>query len=121
MIKKMNYIYIFLSIFFQSFAVIFGKYASINMQYFNFNNIVSNSYYLGSLICLGLQALFWQLTLRSFPLFFAYMFTSLVYLIILFSSYILFAEKLSIMNLIGALFIIMGLLIMNSKGKKNSA
>ncbi len=120
--QKLNiyYIFIILSLLFQSLAVILGKFASLYMDKFNLLNIISNPYYIISLFFLGLQAIIWPIALQKIPLFFAYLIMSLVYVVILFASLFIFKEKISLMNILGTILIIIGVLIVTlNQGKKN--
>ncbi|HEV2722207.1 MAG TPA: hypothetical protein VG323_19470, partial [Thermoanaerobaculia bacterium] len=68
-----------LSIGFQTAAIAAGKEAALTLPRFAIEQIARNSYYLLSLLCLGLQAVTWQLTLSKFPLSLAYAAMSIVY------------------------------------------
>ena len=116
---KFYFIFIFLSLIFQSIAIIFGKYASLKIVKFNIYNIITNKYYILSLLFFGLQAITWQLTLRKFPLFFAYLFMSLIYIIILLASYYLFKEQISLFNILGSIIIVFGVIIITFKKEEN--
>ncbi|HBD94155.1 MAG: hypothetical protein A2015_03155 [Spirochaetes bacterium GWF1_31_7] len=113
-----NFIYIILSILFQSMSIVLGKLASINMKEFTIIDIIFNPYYWGVLICLGLQAIFWQLVLKHYDLSFAYIFINLLYIVILFSSIFIFKEKISIYNILGCIIIVTGIVIFTRKEKK---
>lgn len=69
---------------------------------------VTSPWYLGGLACLILQAFFWQLVLREVQLFVAYLVTSLNYFLVLAASRILFLERVTSLNLIGAAVIVAG-------------
>lgn len=116
--SKITYIYIFLSILFQSLSVILGKFASLYIKEFNIMNIILNPFYILSIVCLGFQAIFWQLTLKNFSLSFSYMFNSMVYIVILVASHFFFNENISIFNIIGSLLIILGLIVMTANFKR---
>ncbi len=103
-----RYLYIILSVFLQSLTVVLGKFASMQMNSFSIINVILNPYYWGVLICLGLQAIFWQLALKHFKLSFAYVFNSLLFVLILLYSFFIFKEKISLYNIIGALLIVGG-------------
>lgn len=88
------------------------------MEDFNLINILKNHFYYLSIFCLFLQAVFWQFVLKKYNLSHAYIFMSLVYVFTLIFSYFLFQESIRISNIIGTLFIIMGIIISISKEKK---
>ena len=111
--KDYNYCFIFLSIFFQSMAVILNKTASLYMKTFDFFSIIKNPIFFGVLICLGFQAIFWQMVLRKYELFFAYIFSSLIYIIILVISYFIFKEHIYMRNILGSIVIMVGVIIFN--------
>ncbi|MFC1529275.1 EamA family transporter [Gemmatimonadota bacterium] len=97
--------YIYIAVLAQSLSLLFGKTAALSAQganrYFNY-------WYLMSLISLGIQALFWQQALRKIPLSEAYPMMSLVFIVILIMSYSIFREPISLLQLIGTAFIVIG-------------
>jgi drug/metabolite transporter (DMT)-like permease len=102
-------IFIVLAILMQVLSIIFCKQAAICMQGFTVINIVKNYYYIGSLASLFLQAIFWQIALKKYPLSYAYVFTSFIYPIILVMSYFIFGEAITLNNIIGSIIIIIGI------------
>jgi len=112
-------ILIALTILFQTLSIIFGKYASLNMGDFNLINILKNHFYYLSIFCLFLQAVSWQFVLKKYNLSYSYVFMSLVYVFTLIFSYFLFKESIKISNIIGTIFIIIGILICILEEKKN--
>jgi multidrug transporter EmrE-like cation transporter len=114
MLKHVNLntktIFIFLSLFFQSLSVIFGKFASLSIKSITFQNLILNPFYLLTLGCLFLQAITWQQTLRYFPLSYSYMFMSGIYPVIMLSSIFIFHETVTVFNLIGTVIILVGIL-----------
>jgi multidrug transporter EmrE-like cation transporter len=105
---------IVLSVFFQSASVVFGKQGAVSLNAFTFSNIIQNHFYLLSLVCLACQAVTWQLVLRKHPLFWAYLWMSLVYIVIIVAGHFIFKESITIGNIIGSLMIISGIIIINS-------
>ncbi len=69
---------------------------------------LTNAWYLGGLACLVLQAFFWQLVLRRVRLFVAYLVTSLNSLLILAASRFVFLERVTLLKLVGATVIVLG-------------
>jgi len=106
-------IFLLLSILFQSLSIILGKFASLSIAHFTARGIFSNGYYLGSLACLALQAVVWPLALRRFPLFWAYLFMSAVYIVIPLAGHFVFGETLTPNNIVGALLIMAGIAVMS--------
>ncbi len=112
--KNIRYFYfIALAIAFQSFSAIFGKYAAISLITHQFMGIITNPFYILSMLCLGLQAVVWQRALRYYPLSVAYPFMGLVNFVVLFSSAILFHEGVTLANLVGLVLISFGIIILS--------
>jgi multidrug transporter EmrE-like cation transporter len=113
-------VYLILSLVFQSLAVYFGKAAAVELKEFAFSSIITSPNYLLSLACLGLQAFVWQLALRKYPLFLAYLFMSGIYGITLAVSVLFFHENATPGNILGTLIITAGIvfLIIGQKGKE---
>jgi drug/metabolite transporter (DMT)-like permease len=107
-LHPIRWVFPILSLACQAAAVVLGKYAALRMGVPTGAAFLSNSYYLAGLGCLVLQALFWQLVVREFRLFVAYLFTSLNYLLVLAASHVLFLEHISVANVAGAAVIIAG-------------
>lgn len=112
---KWRFSSIIICILLQSFSGIFIKYAALTTEGFNLLITFTNLFYLLSIACLFLQAIFWQQALVYYPLSFAYPFISLVNFVILILSYILFQEDISINNILGLILICSGITILASK------
>jgi len=112
MINLRYFSFIILSIAFQSLGGIFGKYAALSLNVSSFIGIVTNSFYILSLVCLFLQAIVWQQALIHFPLSLAYPCISLTNYVVLFSSAILFQEKITLPNIFGLLLITIGIIVL---------
>lgn len=106
--KNYGFLFIILSILFQATGGAFGKYASNTIDNLTILEIMSNTFYLFSIICMILQAIVWQQALRYYQLSFAYPFMSLVNFVILFYAHLLFDENIRIMNVIGLTIISSG-------------
>jgi multidrug transporter EmrE-like cation transporter len=113
MINLRYFSFIILSIAFQSLGGIFGKYAALSLDVSSFIGIVTNSFYILSLVCLFLQAIVWQQALRHYPLSVAYPFMALVNFVVLFSSAILFQEGVTSANIIGLAIISVGIVVLS--------
>jgi multidrug transporter EmrE-like cation transporter len=105
--------FIILAIIFQSLGGIFAKYSALTLQVSSFIGILTNSFYILSLVCLFLQAIVWQQALRHFPLSFAYPFMGLVNFVVLFSSAVLFQEGVTLVNVMGLVLISVGIAVLS--------
>ncbi|OHD06010.1 MAG: hypothetical protein A2086_06025 [Spirochaetes bacterium GWD1_27_9] len=119
--KIKYFVFILLSLFFQSTSMILAKYAALSLNEKEFLKILLNPYYILSFVCLGFQAITWQIALKHFNLSFAYMFMSLIYSIILFASHFLFNEPITTWNIIGTIIITSGVILVMIKGNKENA
>ena len=112
--KNLRYFsFIILAIAFQSLCGIFGKHAALSLPAPSLIGIVTNAFYILSLVCLVLQAIVWQQALRHFPLSVAYPFMGLVNFVILFSSVILFQEGVTLENILGLVLISVGITVLS--------
>ena len=74
-------------------------------------------YYGIVLMLLGLYAIIWQISIKKIPLYMAYMGKSVSLILTLLWSNLFFNEVIKINNIIGALLVICGILLMfNPKG-----
>jgi multidrug transporter EmrE-like cation transporter len=110
--NRLKFGYVVICILLQSFSGIFGKYAALTTGNFNLLMTIANVFYILSILCLILQAIFWQRALIHYPLSFAYPFMSLVNFIILISSHFLFEEIVSINNIFGLMIISGGIMVL---------
>jgi len=115
-----NFIFIILSILFQACGGIFGKYAAMTIDCLTIFAVISSMFYLLSLCCMVLQAIVWQQALKHYRLSYAYPFMSLVNFVILFSSFLLFDENITIMNVIGLVVISIGICALSRSGGAGS-
>ncbi|MBP1991137.1 EamA family transporter [Paenibacillus eucommiae] len=121
MISKMNkktgslvaYNFLLGSILSQAIAVYFGKLAATQLQGMDVFDVLFNSYYIMSLVCLMIQAFFWHLTLKRLELSIAYPSTAILFIFIILISYYFFNESISINNVIGILIMMVGIIIIN--------
>lgn len=107
-LRQVYVLFLFSSLICQATAVVLGKIAALQMGAPTALAFLKSPWYLSSLICLLLQAFFWQLALREIRLFVAYLFTSLNYFVVLTASHFIFFERVTTMNLIGATVIVGG-------------
>lgn len=115
---RKSFLFLSFSVIFQSSASLFSKYAAETVRESNLLFLITNSYYMLSLVCLFFQALFWQYTLRELELSVAYPFTALNNILIVAFSYFLFNEEVTFNNLIGVLIIMIGIIILNIKSEE---
>ncbi|MBI2435584.1 MAG: hypothetical protein HYV26_22240 [Candidatus Hydrogenedentes bacterium] len=101
-----------LSLLFQTASYGFGKQASLTIGAFSFWTVATNLPYLLSLLCLGLQAVAWQIALRKYPLSFAYFFMSILFINILLLGRFVFHETITRGNAAGSLLIIAGVILL---------
>lgn len=110
---KLNFVFIISSILLQATSGIFGKYAALSASNMNLLVIMSNFFYLFSILCLIFQTLFWQQALMHYPLSFAYPFMSLVNFVVLIASYFLFQESITFNNIVGLILISLGIVMLS--------
>lgn len=108
--------YIILSILFHAAASILLKFGALSIEHFSILNVATNGFYLLSILFLFLKAIVWQLCLKTYNLNYAYLYTSAYYPIILFVSYIVFHESITIGNILGTLLIVIGIVFLTKKG-----
>ncbi|WAI01201.1 DMT family transporter [Methanogenium organophilum] len=114
-----NYLFIILAILFQAMAGITGKYAAMSISILSSFplNILTNMFYIFSLVCMVFQALVWQQALKHYPLSLAYPFMSIVNFVILIASAVLFSEGITVENIIGLLLISIGIAVLSREFK----
>lgn len=103
---------ILLGLLFQTIASVFTKIGALNMDSFSATTVSENAFYLISLICMGLNAITWQIVLKKYPLSVVYYVNSSLLVIMLFVSRFYFDEMITAGNIIGSLLIISGLLLL---------
>lgn len=101
-----------LSLLCQVLSAGFGKQAALSMSRFSPQAVLENKYYLLSMLCLALQSVAWPIALRRYPLTFAYFYMTTSYAAILAMSWLVFHEKVSTFNMVGALLIVAGVNLM---------
>ena len=102
-----------LNIILQLIAAILIKLASLQIVKTNLTDAILSPYYIGAIVCFGLQTIVWQKILLKYELYFAYIWNSLFYVGILFSSSYFFNEKISVKNIYGVSIIILGLIVIS--------
>jgi multidrug transporter EmrE-like cation transporter len=112
------FIYVFFAIIFQASSGILAKYAAVSLNDVALIFLVTNAFYLSSLLCLALQAIVWQMALKHYDLSFIYPFISLVNFIILVSSYLLFNESITFANIAGLVIISCGVCLLSREAIK---
>ena len=108
-----SFVFILLSIAFQSMNGIFSKYAATGIEDVTLFTIITNSFYLLALVCLFFQALVWQQALHRYPLSYAYPFMSLMNFVVLFASALLFHESITPFNIAGLILISLGITMLS--------
>ena len=121
-----EHLYIFLSILFAVLSQLIIKW---KMSAFSIGNIGStiwekfsfafsmlfNPYIMISILFTLLSGLSWMIAMTKFDISYAYPYTALGYVFILFFSYLLFQEPLNLYKIAGTLLIITGIII-SSRG-----
>jgi len=121
-----DHLYIFLSIFFAISSQLIIKW---KMNAFSIENIgcstwekflfafsmLLNPYIMLSILFTLLSGLSWMIAMTKFDISYAYPYTALGFVFILFFSYLLFHEPLNLYKVIGVVLIVMGI-ILSSKG-----
>jgi uncharacterized membrane protein len=110
--RNFHIIFVLLSILFQAFSGIFGKYAALSLNPSGLLSIFSNSFYLLSIGCMILQAVVWQIALTEFDISLVYPFQSITMIVVLFLSFLLFGETISAFNITGITIIFIGIFIL---------
>jgi len=80
---------------------------------FPFGSVLFLRYYLLSLVFMAAYAFFWQKVLSVYPLTRAYSWKALVFLWVFLYSLFLFGEPLTWKNILGAVIIVSGLIMVN--------
>ncbi len=113
--KIKDFLFLQLAIFIYSLSNVFAKYASnesfLSLRYILFMGMLTG--------CLGLYAIFWQQILKKIPLSVAYCFNGIAILWSIFLGYAMFNEAVTARSLIGAAFIIAGVIVMSIGGQKD--
>lgn len=107
-IEKINIL--FFSILLQSFSFLSIKFATLS------NGYVSILLLILTFVFLVLRAITWQIVLKFNPIAKVYPFNSLVQVLIFLYAVILFNESITIGNIIGLAFMIIGIILL---GKNN--
>lgn len=106
-----KYVLLYGSFFIYSISAICSKIAAGQ------DGIAGMMLFLGlEIFCLGIYALFWQQTLKKFALVTAMASKGIVVIFNLVWSVILFSEKLTVYNIVGAMVIIGGIWMVSSDG-----
>ena len=107
----MRYLYLHLILLLQVFSGICLKFASS----YNILSINFVLFYALGIFFLILYAFFWQKILKIMPLSTAYMNVSMVIIWMIFVGYLIWGEPITINKIIGALFVITGIIIINKR------
>ncbi len=110
--KKKGLSFIIFAVLFQAAALVSIKFASIGIQSFKLKSI---GLFILALLCLFGQALLWQQALKIYDLFWTYLWNSLIYPILIVFGVLFFNETVKINTIIGLLFIVSGVIVINLK------
>jgi len=106
--KIKNLLFLLLGYFLYSFIGVVSKSSTGNYL----RSIKTLLYYGIVLMLLGLYAIIWQISIKKIPLYMAYMGKSISLILTLLWSNLFFSEVIKINNIIGALLVICGILLM---------
>lgn len=115
--RSAKFIWILLSVLMQTAAAVFAKKAALVSYGSDLLAIVLNRWYMLELVALACQAFSWAMALRSFSLFVAYSFASLVYGLYLLPAWLIFNESISTHHVVGVGIIITGVILISSAKK----
>ena len=115
MMNKKTFLLLQFTIMIYSLSSVFSKYASgapfLSLRYVFFIGLV--------VCCLGIYALLWQQVLKKAELSAAYANKGVSLIWNMLFGYFIFAEKISIQNVIGALIVLTGIAVMAIGGAKD--
>ena len=139
--KTKLYLLIFISLLVQSFSTVLMKYASLalnaaNDRGFPLTGIITvigkpgfweyclelfpfAFFFVGAVVVLMVFSVMWQLLLEKMELTSAYLRKGIYYILVLLWSCLLFDEKITLMNVLGSIIIMLGLVVA-STGKEES-
>ena len=100
----------------QALTNILFKSAALSLESFELMNIITNIFYILSMVCFFLRIVVWQIALKFMELSYLYFFKSLGYPILLGVSYYFFNEKVDFWNILGTVIICVGIVYL-SMGK----
>lgn len=98
-------------------ASIFLKLGATSLKVYTPLDILGNAYYLIALLAFGGQAITWQYALKRSGLGEAYMWTAAYYPLLLSASALIFAERITLPNILGTCIIITGILLLADSKK----
>ena len=98
----------------------FFKMGAISINKFSVNSVFFNMFYWIAMFLFILRTYTWIKVLEQFKLSYVYPFTSIQYIIILITGYLFFDEKLTLNNIIGTTFIIIGVFIISVEKEKSN-
>lgn len=94
------------------FKIVSGRVTAFDMS--SIRQLFFDPYFIASMLVYAVATISWIFVLRSVPLGVAYSFTALGFLFVPILSILLFGEALSFRYFLGALFIMIGLVVINA-------
>ena len=98
-----------------SLSSVFSKYASreafLSFRYILFTGLI--------IFCLGIYAILWQQILKKVKLTAAFANKGITIIWNMMLGYLIFAEKVTLKNMIGALVVLIGIVVVTIKGEQN--
>lgn len=114
--EKISIVALFFCVLLQALEIVLGKLSAQNAVH-----VFSVDVYLCvCMFVLFTRAILYQIVLKKLPLSTAYSFMAVIPLVVLCISYVLFHENVSFWNVVGAVIIVVGLILM-SKSQKTVA
>jgi drug/metabolite transporter (DMT)-like permease len=105
------------SLLFQTAGIVCNKAAAAAPGAFTAHHVFVSPLFWLTLVCMGCQAITWQIALRRFQLSTAYLVLSLSYVLLLVFSATIFHETITLGNQCGAALIIVGVIFL-TRGEK---
>lgn len=106
------------NIFLLLFAFIIYSSTSIFMKLASYEDVLSYKFFMFysmAVIVLGIYAIIWQIVLKRIPLTIAFMSKSITIVFAMLIARFIFSENISINNIIGAGFVIIGIILLPFK------
>lgn len=111
-VLHIHFIFIILSTLCQTMSMVCAKFAALNSGDKNSVYLYFNIYYMLLLVCLVLQAYFWNIALKKYELSFAYPFMSLTFIFNTLLSWLIFDELIIPNMIVGLIIIFLGMVLL---------
>ncbi len=108
-----QFIWIVLSVFFQTASAIVFKHCAVTFHTDSFISLFLNFWYFLGISFLVLQSITWYLALKYFSLSFAYPFMSSTFVLNMMSAWAIFQEDITSIQIVGSIFITFGIILLS--------